>query len=145
MDKDEIILGISLLALIISSILLGILLANILKVSKNYTENNNCSDLNLEETANCLVDKVTEFYIYNTSNTGRKLNLTQLKIEGGTCRHWANYYISNFKDLGFMGKEIDFFSENKKDGHAIALVWDKELTNYCIIDQKNIIGCGGLG
>lgn len=106
--------------------------------------NNNCSDLNLEQTAKCLRNEVADFYYYNISNKNNTgLSQEELKSEGGVCWQYADYYIRRAVDLGFYSKNINFWSDgttNRKGnkdyiGHSIAMIWDKDLSGYCFIDQ----------
>ena len=78
------------------------------------------------------------------SNYEKEINLTQLKIEGGVCYQWANYYIDTIKQLGYNGTNVQFFINNS-EGHAIALLYSNDLKDYCILDQVNLIGCGKTG
>ena len=108
----------------------------------NSESNTDCEGLSLIQASKCLNDEVKGFFKYNISNVNKELSLEELKVQGGVCNHWSEYYLNRFKELGFLGKEVIFWSKNKDKGHEIALVWDNNISSYCILDQTNIIGCG---
>ena len=91
------------------------------------------SNYSLEEYSLVALDELKTFYKYNSSNVGEDLTDEQLKTEGGVCDHYATWYVNKFKENGFEGKEIDLYGDTR--GHAIALVWDNNLTEYCLLDQ----------
>ena len=111
---------------------------------KVYSEN--CTNLSLVDSSYCLNQQVNTFFKYNLLNKGKTLTDEELKESGGTCLLWANYYVNNMKDLGFLGQIVSMQQGNQSlSGHSIALVWSERndsIENFCIIDQKKVIGCG---
>jgi hypothetical protein len=95
--------------------------------------NANESNLSLRDFSDIALAELETFYYYNESNVGKELTLEQLKEEGGVCDHYATWYVNKFIEHGYRAKEIDFYTEDK--GHEIALVWDNNLTEYCVLDQ----------
>jgi len=97
---------------------------------------NNCKDLNLTKTANCLRDNIKTFYFYNINNESY-FDIETLKEKGGDCYNYAKLY-------EFLGKELDFNSttirnngiKNIKPAHRWAVIWDDK-TN-CKIDQLKV-------
>lgn len=113
-----------------------------------------CSDLSLIETANCLKQEQALWWKYNISNTGKYLdklysregediNWTVIKSEGGVCSHSSIWYVDEAKKLGFYGKTISFFG-NSSIGHEVALIYSKDLSSYCILDQLSQVKCQTL-
>jgi hypothetical protein len=132
---------------LVASALLGYYLGKypVQNVYSNLKDNTNCSGLDLITSAKCLNKEVNNFFKYNLSNNGKNLSVEELKSEGGTCLEWSKYFIDNAINLGFHGEQVSFWNKNKTEGHAIALVYNNNLTEYCILDQTNLIGCGRLG
>lgn len=140
MKQEYIIFGL----LIILSFLVGLLVSDYTTKSttnKLYEKNQNCSNLDLVNTSYCLNEEMNTFFKYNISNKGKDLNLSELKQEGGVCYHASKFYVDNAKELGYNSQIINFWDNNKSIGHSIALVYDNNLDNYCILDQKEIVGC----
>lgn len=113
-------------------------------LSSIKSNNSNCSGMDLMFTAQCLNNELKYFYFFNISQKGKDLNESQLKSEGGVCRNAVIWYNSNFKSLGFQTQEIDLWNLDKTEGHAISLVYDNNLSSYCILDQKQLVGCQNL-
>lgn len=113
------------------------------------TVTQDCSDLNMVDTAKCLNKELKEFYNYNLSNTYLYWNKGKPKIkdwnrikeEGGVCWHYAEWYVINAKELGFHGERIVVDYDLNDFDHAIALITNNK-DEYCLLDQTKLIGCG---
>ena len=108
-----------------------------------------CSNLTLRETAFCLNKELSSWWKYNESNgekytTLNNINWEVIKREGGVCFHSTEWYIEQATSLGFRAKEVKIFTD-LPIGHVFALIWDDNLTGYCIIDQQSRPSCFGLG
>lgn len=122
-------------SIIIFSFYLGTLYPfQINSLTGNDNEITNCSNLSLEDTANCLNRELNKFYIYNESNINKTLNFTEFEQQGGVCHHATEWFNAKATELGFYSKRIDFWINQTKVGHTISLIADK--TGYCILDQK---------
>jgi len=127
--------------IIISNIEIGNVLSN------EINQNDSCANLSLEETSNCLVKELKEFYNYNISNLHlywnkgfpNIKNWTKIKQEGGVCWHYSEWYVKRAEELGFRGKRVRV--DYEPTDHAIALLTNNK-NEYCIIDQRNLVGCG---
>lgn len=159
-------IGISLAILMISVIILAIAIIimdfKILNYRKNIikedskpsiflNETSDCKNMNLFNTSDCLNKDVRAFYKYNESSKGKNLSLDELKIVGGVCRHYADYYSERLKQLGgilltdeethfvrdnesaFYIKKI-IISANKDINHVFVVVSNYE--GYCNLDGK---------
>lgn len=106
-----------------------------------------CEDRPLNETAYCLSDWVETFYNYTVRDerdyTGSQGTLEDIKLNGGDCYDYSMIYNETLFDLGFLTKVIQIYPENGT-GHTFLVAWDKNLTQYCNIDQKEIT-CQELG
>lgn len=93
---------------------------------------NNITSLN--EDVHCMVENVSNFFIYNMSNKNRDINFQQLEKEGGVCYQWAEYYINMSIKKGYLAKEVSFYM-TENSSHSVALVSTNG--SYCIIDQES--------
>jgi len=110
------------------------------KVQGNYEDTSGCNDLDLVDTAYCLRNYVSEFYIYNKTQDLIKLDLEQLKKRGGDCKNWADYYEDQASALGFsIERPVVITGEDKT--HTFTIISDE--TGYCILDQMSV-SCHGL-
>jgi len=98
----------------------------------------------LERDAQNLNQELTSFYKFNISNINNSLTETQLRVQGGVCWHYSDWYINKSRELGYYAKEISFHTselgKTEKNytffsGHSIAVISDK--TGYCIMDIRN--------
>lgn len=101
---------------------------NISKESKSK-----CSNLSLQDTADCLKNQLEKFYNYNISNIGKELTLKELKKQGGVCSHYADWYYNNIN--GFYKKEVTVLIGN---GFAHKFTIMSSEDGYCILDQMNV-------
>lgn len=103
-----------------------------------------CKDLDVIETANCLRDNVATFYYYNDSNLNvplKDMDFEKLKNEGGVCRHFSKFYEKWAVELGFIAKHITQLPEV---AHGYSQIIDPIENDYCILDQNNLVGCMDL-
>jgi len=83
----------------------------------------------------CLRDYVNSFYNYSIRN-GLANDIWDLKSNGGDCSDYSIIYCEMAREAGFNSRHISFYGEDS--GHRIALIWDDELTEYCIIDLHSV-------
>ena len=102
--------------------------------------NSSCENRNLFQTAECLRQELDIFYNYNITNVDKKMDLEQLKEEGGVCSHYAHWYVDRAKQLGFYA-EYEVIEINEENSHAFAVISDS--SGYCILDQL-VIKCTEL-
>jgi len=118
---------------------------DIFKTAASF-ETSNCSGLDFLMTAKCLNDDLREWYNYNLSNINKQMNLSELKVNGGVCWQYANYYKENFINFGFNARTIYLNADDM--GHSITLAWTKNLSDgngtYCIADQRKVFCNGDL-
>lgn len=102
-----------------------------------------CSNLTLVKTAQCLNLQVKSFYVYNKSNQYVNMTEEKLKNEGGTCWAWADYYAEHAEELGFYTEKpvIKIYknTSGKLIYHEFAVISD--YSSYCVIDQNSVVGC----
>lgn len=101
-----------------------------------------------------LVAEQSKWWKYNLSNYNlfydtkigdvKNINWTVIKEEGGVCSHSAHWYKEQAINLGFESRVVSFYNQEGR-GHEIALVYNKQLTEYCVLDQQLLVGCGRLG
>lgn len=89
-------------------------------------------------------ENLSEFWKYNISNIRKDLSDEELKEEGGVCWQYSDWYVEQAKSRGLMGKKIEFWG-SEDIGHAIAIVYDKEISQYCILDQMTTPKCTRMG
>lgn len=85
---------------------------NLLNTEINDT---NCTQLDVFTTSECLNKELKTWYKYNLSNVGKNISLETLKIEGGVCRHFTDWYKQSFLNLGAVelkGNEINKIRSN---------------------------------
>lgn len=102
---------------------------------------NNCNNLSLDMTANCLNNQLKLFFKYNITNLDREMNLSELKELGGVCWHYSQFYYDNIDTTRFFREKIIMDTSNEST-HQITIISDK--TGYCILDQTNY-NCVKLG
>jgi len=98
---------------------------------------NNCKNLSLVYTSQCLIENVATIYKYSV--TDDKLNLTFEDIikKGGDCRDYAFLYERLSKELGFNATTNTYNGiPNVHNAHRWAEVWDE--TDYCELDLKQV-------
>jgi len=101
----------------------------------------NCRNMSLEDSAECLVSAIKPFYIYNVTDDKIKLNISQLKERGGDCRNWAFLYQRLGKDLGFNTTTVKNGGvKGLYNAHRYAVIWDGS-GSYCKLDMINKVKC----
>lgn len=94
----------------------------------------NCDNISLFLTADCLNNQVKSFFKYNITNINKEMNLSELKELGGVCWHYSQYYYDNINSNKFYKKMISM-DIDEKSAHMVTLISDE--TGYCILDQSN--------
>jgi hypothetical protein len=104
-----------------------------------------CSNLtSFEDKINCLNKNLSSWWIYNISNDEKyNMNDSELYAEGGVCHNAAEWYVEQAQNIGLEGKTDSFWGDGIM-GHTIVIIYDKNLTEYAILDQQEIIGLGYL-
>lgn len=109
---------------------------------------NKCSNLPIDESAECANKIVKSFYIYNISNLGKDLEFNELQKEGGVCSHWAKLYCMIGEELGFytyyndkitLGYE-NYTINNKTSEYMTKhanCIWSNQEA-YVILDQQSV-------
>jgi len=95
-----------------------------------------CNNLNLEDTSNCLKNYISTFYNY-TIRSDKERTIEDIKENGGDCYDYNKLYERLGNELGF-----DTYSYKIAIGdtfHRIALISDE--TGYCLLDQLHKINC----
>jgi hypothetical protein len=142
--KDKSKFNIILFIMAIAYIILGISLANLYPIAKDYfdskkilsyAETKDCEDLDLIDTSFCLREKLLPIYKYNISNVGKKLTDEQLIKEGGVCSSYSDWYEKRANSLGYYSKGI-VISVNPEFDHKFAIISDN--SGYCVLDQMNV-------
>lgn len=90
----------------------------------------NCTNLSFQGTVHCLNTDFNQWFKYNLNQSGKTLSEAELKTSGGVCSHASKWYVDKTKSLGYAGEFISFYGKN--------------ITEYCIVDQTDIIGCASL-
>ena len=115
--------------------------------------NLNCSKDNLINISLCLGYQLETWYNYNISNTGKELTMEELKLNGGVCSHFAEWYKQELIKLGgtylndedkllIQQNDSNFyitkgkFPVTKDISHVVTIVSDNHY--YCVLDQLNI-------
>lgn len=109
-------------------------------------ENNKCDITNssLIEQVNCLRMEQGKWWKYNASNKAKyiidNIDWDVIKEEGGVCRHSVVWYVEEAKNMGLLARQINFFPHDGM-GHAVALIYDENMSGYCILDQQAMPKC----
>lgn len=126
--------------LIINSIMLALViiyLINIGKINLPFSDNKienftDCENLSLFETSSCLVNYVRPFYNY-TIRADTSKSLDDIKQNGGDCYDYSNLYKTMANTLDYKSNVIKLVGDEVN--HDFVVIWDENLTGYCIIDQ----------
>ncbi len=108
----------------------------------NQSDYMNCNSSSVEKATKCLVEFVTPFYNYTVRRGTKPISISELKESGGDCSEWGDLYLMMAQGIGLNSQKISFFGPDK--GHRITLVYDDNLTQYCIIDATQY-SCFELG
>ena len=133
------------------AVIINIIFLGPIPDKQNLSENLSCEGKDIFETSNCLKNELSEFFNYNISNKGKDLNLSQLKEQGGVCRHYADYYMDNFLKLGARAINLkQYYKEDtppyyvsefvfpvtNKTSHVITIVSNED--GWCSLDQLEV-------
>ena len=102
-----------------------------------------CANLTLKPTSECITNQIEGFYNYNISNKGvhtEEMNFSRLMSEGGVCVHYNNFLEKWGEELGFYTKHVTLLPEVT---HGFSVIYGTEdnLSEYCTLDQKRVVGC----
>ena len=102
----------------------------------------NCANLKVDETAECLVTNVRTFFIYTKTDDSISLTFDQLKTNGGDCKDWSELYVRLSEELGFYGTTATMITEEDSINkitylHVIAFISNSD--GYCMLSQENYI------
>jgi hypothetical protein len=64
--------------------------------------------------------------------------LTDIELNGGDCTEWTYYYGSLAQSIGFKVQDVSIYPDERSAGHRFLIMWDKNLTGYCLMDQLNV-------
>ena len=103
-----------------------------------------CANNTFMDTVYCEDIFVESFYKYNLTYDTVPESFVDLRRGGGDCLDWAGFYVSEFRHYGFNAS-ILVLDYNDSVSHAVAYVWDVNSSQYCIVDQEDILGCQRLG
>ena len=102
---------------------------------------NNCSNLDVVNTSNCLVSHIKTIFIYNVTDDekAKTMSFEEIKKRGTDCGGYAYLYMRLGNSLNFNATTV---RNNGVKGlfsaHRYAVIWDDK--NYCRIDQLKV-GC----
>ena len=98
---------------------------------------NDCKNLGLEETADCLRDNIKTFYKYTITDDALSLSFEEIKEKGGDCRNYAFLYEALGTDLGFDSSTIAYKGiYGVSPSHRFGIIWDDE--KYCKLNLLNV-------
>ena len=100
---------------------------------------NNCKNLSLIDSANCLRDEIELFYNYTITDDkiAENMTLDEIKKFGVDCTGWAYLYSRLANGLDFESNTNNY--KGLKDvypGHRWATMWDDEM--WCRINQLKV-------
>lgn len=129
--------------LVIFGIILGIAFTN-LYLAMGFTRNfsNDCNNLSVSDTSECLREKLGGFYKYNISNIGKSMTLNEIKSQGAVCSQFSGWYVDNAMKLGFNAKNFTI-RLNESTTHMFAVI--SKNNTYCIVDQTLKPMCNVVG
>ena len=106
------------------------------------TENDtNCTSPSLQETSECLRQKVVSIFNYTIREDYPK-TYEDLLANGGDCYDYSLFYISMFENAGYNATRISL------PHHSFAIAYKEEedyTKTYCVLDQTALVGCMNLG
>jgi len=104
----------------------------------------NCKNMNLFDTSNCISSSISKIFFYNLSNQNISTNamsFSKLKEEGGTCKHYNKYIEQIGESLGFSSEHKTLLPEIK---HGFSILYDNKTKDYCVLDMNKLVGCMNL-
>lgn len=102
------------------------------KILSNVNQTN-CSGMKLEDTTECLNNKLTKFFYYNISNSGKQLTESEFIEQGGVCSHASEWYKEQIMLIGNFSV-TDIIIRTGKIKHQFVIVSNYE--GYCILDMQ---------
>ena len=88
---------------------------------------NNCKNLSLEDSAYCLKNEISSFYVYNITDDkfAENMILEKIKEFGTDCGGWAYLYKRLASGLGFKSNTNNYKGLRYiYPGHRWATIWD---------------------
>ena len=86
-----------------------------------------------------MLGELKTFYRYNISELKSLYSEERLKEYGGVCRHASLWYIDEAFERGINGEYLRF--GNNEISHGIAVVYNLDMSEYCILDQRQAPMC----
>lgn len=99
-----------------------------------------CNGNSLIEDVYCVNDYVKSIFQYVEREDIPK-SFEDLKENGGDCYDWSRLYAEVFNAKGYNVREEVLLAG--KNGHVFVIVWDDELSEYCLVDQEEV-ECFGI-
>ena len=100
---------------------------------------NNCKEfIDVETFSFCLRDSIKPFYIYNITEDKLELTFEELKIRGGDCEDWSNFYKELAIESGFNATIQNYEGIlNVGYGHQWVVIHDNKFN--CRLDLLNVL------
>jgi len=110
------------------------------QLGKLFHKENNINltngNLSFDETFRYSTKLVKDNYNYTIRFwENESTNVSDIILNGGDCSEYAYLYKELFEENGHYAQVIEMFTEESEGGHAFALVWNREIDKYCILDQ----------
>ena len=102
-----------------------------------------CENKSFIDTTECLNRYINNIFNFTVRSDTPK-SVEDIIKNGGDCYDYSNVYVGLYKDLGYYSKGVTLINQNTNNGHMFVVAWDRDLTQYCIIDQTHIVGCANL-
>jgi hypothetical protein len=141
----EVTSNILLAIIVVSSFSLGFMFKPLYEdiLSPRFTSYKVMEDMDARTETFRMWNELKEFWYFNESNIRNKLTQEELKEEGGVCWHYSDWYVEEAKKKGLMGKKIEFWGSGEV-GHSVAIIYDKDIDQYCLVDQTSTPKCNKL-
>ena len=117
-------------------------------VTENVTINemtikdiSDCQNLSFIEQTNCMIEYLSPYYNY-THRSDIDRSIDEVLTNGGDCYDWSHVYAKLGNQLGLNTRVEYIFVDGSRKGHAFTIIWDKNLTGYCIVDNLEL-NCRG--
>lgn len=107
------------------------------QTEKEILNISDCSNLSIDDTADCFVDYVRPFYNYTVRPDTEK-TLEDVMENGGDCYDYSTLYKNMAEEVGVKGYTFSFYGGGKA-GHQVAIIVDKK--GYCLLDQISSPTC----
>jgi hypothetical protein len=110
------------------------------KIPDNVSD---CRNFSFYDAVSCLIEFVEPFYNY-TVTKDRDRSFEEIKADGGDCYDYSNLFEDLAISIGLQARTFSMFDEDDTRGHRVVVMWDVNLTGYCIIDTLDAV-CNTLG